>query len=515
MKNLRSLIERGSSGPLASVVPTNSAAAWNSFATGVNPGRHGVYDFVKREPGSYRYLPVTSRDRRAKAVWEYATDAGLACCMVNVPLTYPPEPLEGLMISGFPYPEKRRDYVYPDGLLTKLEEELGPLGLLKPSPHFKRPDTQRELLSELSRTNQRQAELVVRLLGRTDSSLFVTVFDATDVAGHFFWKYTDPLHPAYIESEAREFGGFLYDAYDSVDASIGRILSALSPEDDVFVVSDHGFGPSRFAFNVNGWLLSKGYLRLKRTPATRARKTLHSAGFTTEALFRTARRLGMAGPRTHGDSATSRRMGIANAMTLSLQDVDWKRTRAYSQNKGGQVFVNTKGREPLGIVAAGDEAEALKRELSDSIGQVRAPGMETPVFDSVVIGSTLFAGPFASQAPDIFFSDSKNGYGSYTLFDFGDRELFTHHTTTSGGHRRDGIIIAAGPHIKRGSLEGARLLDMAPTLLYMMGLSIPEGLDGRVLEVAAASGVADPVRSSRLALAGESRRWARSFGRNL
>src|SRR2546427_12747427 len=145
LNNLHELAKRGVRGTLTSTILPLSATAWNSLGTGKNPGKHGIYDFSRRVEGTYTQVPTTALDRGARTLWQYASDAGKRCCIVNVPLTYPPEPVNGIMISGFPYPESRKDYAIPREILAEIEKELGITQLHKPSPHFLRQGDERKL----------------------------------------------------------------------------------------------------------------------------------------------------------------------------------------------------------------------------------------------------------------------------------------------------------------------------------------------------------------------------------
>src|SRR5579872_4614515 len=149
LPNLARLLQHGSSGNLISTILPLSSVAWSSFASGRNPAKHGMYDFSKRKDNSYEYAPVTSLDRGAKAVWEYASDAGKRCLIVNVPLTYPPEKVNGVMISGFPYPESRKDFAWPRGVIEEINKELGIASILKPNPQFLKDGDEERIAAEV------------------------------------------------------------------------------------------------------------------------------------------------------------------------------------------------------------------------------------------------------------------------------------------------------------------------------------------------------------------------------
>ena len=208
LKNFARLVDRGSSGNLISTILPLSSVAWSSFACGRNPAKHGMYDFSKRVDGSYNYAPVTSLDRGAKAVWEYASEAGKRCLIVNVPLTYPPEKVNGVMISGFPYPESRRDFAWPREVIDEIKNELGISTILKPNPQFLKEGDEKRIASEVNEISKNQTEILKYYLKKKEETwnLVISVFDATDVVSHFFWHHIDPNHPKYNAEKAKIYG---------------------------------------------------------------------------------------------------------------------------------------------------------------------------------------------------------------------------------------------------------------------------------------------------------------------
>jgi len=482
LKNFAKLSQRGATGVLTSTILPLSATAWNTFATGKNPGKHGIYDFSRRVPGTYQHAPTTSRDRGGRTLWQYASDAGRRCLIVNVPLTYPPEPVNGIMISGFPYPEKRRDFALPPETLDEVEKELGITHLHKPSPHFLKPGDERKLVDDMLAITQSQTKVVRHFMKKESWDLVATVFDATDVVSHFFWQYIDPKNPKYDRKKAEVFGPLFYDVYDSVDTAFGELAADLGPEDNTFVISDHGFGPVYYAVYMNNWLLDNGYLKLRRTAGTRFRRASFRLGITTDFLFRTAKRLGLVGSHTYAYSGKSRSLELAKKLSLSLDDIDWDRSEVYSYGNYGQFFINVRGREPRGMVEPGDRYQKIVGELKEKLRGLRDPKTGRTLFDIIYTKDEIYSGPYFDMAPDIVFFDSTMTYRAHRLFEFGSRSMIAPDPIYSGSHRMDGVLIAGGPDIAQGAdPAGARLLDLAPTIAHLLGLPVPSGMDGRVL----------------------------------
>lgn len=482
LKNFDNLSRIGGKGKLTSTILPLSATAWNTFSTGKNPGKHGIYDFSRRVPGTYTYAPVSSSDRDGKTIWEYASAAGRRCLVVNVPLTYPPEKVNGIMVSGFPYPEKRKDYAIPVDVLGEIERDTGITHLHKPSPHFLKPGDERKLIDEMLRITEDQAKVVRYLLKREKWDLVVTVFDATDVVSHFFWRYIDPNNPRYDRKKAADFGPLFYDVYEAVDRAFGEISLDLSPEDHTFVISDHGFGPVYYAVYMNNWLLQNNYLKLKRKAGTRVRKAFFRVGITTDFLFRAAKRLGLVGSRTYAYGKKSRSLQLAKALSLSLDDIDWERTQVFSYGNYGQFFLNIKGREPRGALEPGESARRVMAEIREKLGSLRDPRSGRTLFDIIYSKEEIYWGPRTDAAPDLVFFDSTMTYRAHRLFEFGSRNMIAPDPIYSGSHRMDGVMMVSGPGITNKPIpDGARLIDVPPTLLHILGLQVPASMDGQVL----------------------------------
>jgi len=481
LKNFAQLAQRGAIGKLTSTILPLSATAWNTFATGRNPGKHGIYDFSRRVPGTYTYAPVSSLDRKGRTLWQYASARGKKCLIVNVPLTYPPEPVNGIMISGFPYPESRRDFAIPRDVLTEIEKELGITHLHKPSPHFLKPGDEQKLFEDMLTITKDQARVVRHLMKKDTWDLVATVFDATDVVSHFYWRYIDKENPQYDSEKAARFGPLFYDVYDAVDSAFGEVASDLAPDDSVFVISDHGFGPVYYAVYMNNWLLDNGYLKLRRTPGTRMRRALFRVGVTTDFLFRTAKRLRLVGSRTYAYGRRSRSLELAKKVSLSLDDIDWDETLVYSYGNYGQFFLNMEGREPKGKLKQTDSPR-LVEELKSKLASLRDPRTGRILFDIIYSKDEIYSGPCFDSAPDIVFFDSTMTYRAHRLFEFGSRRMISPDPIYSGSHRMDGVLIAAGGELdKMPQVDGASLIDLPPTILHLLGVEVPSVMDGKVM----------------------------------
>ncbi|MHB8565937.1 MAG: alkaline phosphatase family protein [Nitrososphaerales archaeon] len=481
LKHLAKLMGRGSSGNLRSTILPLSSVAWSSFVSGKNPAKHGMYDFSKRAKGSYSSVPVTSRDRGTKAIWHYASEAGKKCLIVNVPLTYPPDKLNGVMISGFPYLENKRDYAWPRTTIDEINAKLGDASILKPNPQFLKDGDERKIFEEVNEITRRQTKILKYLIERERWDLVTTVYDATDVISHFFWHHLDQNHPKHDAEKAKIYGPMVYDVYEELDQAFGNLEAMFSEKDHIFVISDHGFGPVYHAIYMNNWLIQNNYLRLRRTAGTRARKALFDLGVTSEFLFNAVKKLHIVGTKTNTYSKNSKKVALAKKLTLSTDDIDWKSTLAYASGNYGPIYINLRGREPEGRVARGEEYENLVEELVQKLGGVIEPGSGRKLFDLIYTKDRIYSGPYYDEAPDIMYFDSTWLYYPLRVFEFGNKNMIAPNPIYTGAHRMEGIFLGAGEGINHKADLSMNLIDLAPTILHLLNLPIPPSIDGRVL----------------------------------
>ena len=259
-------------------------------------------------------------------------------------------------------------------------------------------------------------------------------------------------------------------------------------------MSDHGFGPVHSFFLTNNWLASLGLLQFKQNPWTAFKHSLFRMGYTPLRMFRIAKALGMGKLRRR--VRFQQKAGILNRVFLSFDDVDWLRTSAFSIGSFGQVYLNVAGVRPHGIVQPGTEYQELRDRIKREALALRDPRTNEPLVERVYTREEIYSGPYADRTPDLIVQPRGWEYMAFGHADFGSNKLVEPIIGLSGHHRPDGVLIMAGPGVQAGTnLEGANILDLAPTLLHAMGTGVPRELDGRVLSEAfeASSPVSQPV----------------------
>ena len=493
LPNLQRLMAQGAWGKLRSTLPPISSSSWSSFATGVNPGKHGLVDFVYPGADSYKVSMINATSRQTRALWNWLNDAGYKVGLLGIPTTYPPEPVDGFMISGFLTPGPESEWAYPPELKQELLDQLG-VFMLAPDERYRSTRWLDRFLNDLTASVENRTQAALYLMRAKPWDLFTVVYWDTDMVQHETWRLLDPDHPRHDTDEAAADREKILEFHRKVDADVGRLLAEAGPDTFVVVMSDHGFGPVHSFFLTNNWLASLGLLQFKQNPWTAFKHSLFRMGYTPLRMFRIAKALGMGKLRRR--VRFQQKAGLLNRVFLSFDDVDWSRTSAFSIGSFGQVYLNVAGIRPHGIVQPGTEYQELRDRIKREALALRDPRTNEPLVERVYTREEIYSGPYTDRTPDLIVQPRGWEYMAFGHADFGSNKLVEPIIGLSGHHRPDGVLIMAGPGVQAGTnLEGANILDLAPTLLHAMGTGVPRELDGRVLSEAfeASSPLSQPV----------------------
>ena len=505
LPNLKKLKEEGVSGTLQSSYPPVTGPAWVTFMTGKNPGKHSVYEFLVRKPNSYREVPVNADNRQGQTLWKILSEQGYRVAVLNVPLTYPPQKVNGVLISGFLTPPGKRDFVHPPELLDELEEKFGNYYLHQRSVEvatFSSDSYVATFIEDCLAMMRYKFEVAKFLMKKESFDFLMLHIVATDRIQHTLWHILDPQHEHYRADLAERYYDEVISFYRELDKQVGEICSLYDSSGTVFVVSDHGFCTVNKTIDLNVWLLREGYIQLKEDFSTRLKYFLWKRGLTYEWLFG---RLGMGWgrlwARTLGTLWDKMLVAIMNnkfvkppmdlinniivnknTWLLSLKDVDWSKTRAFCKTGMGQIFINLKGRDPEGIVNCGDEYKNLTEEIGGKLKDFLNELTGGTSVAEVHTKEEIYTGDYFDEMPDITFFSNKDGYQAGSFVDFGSNRTVSDVTLLTGNHDMNGIFLAKGKSVKKGvATEGASIMDVAPTILNLMGCKIPKDMDGRVL----------------------------------
>lgn len=464
MPVLAGLAGDGSFGPMRSVFPYNSAVAWASLCTGVDPGRHGVFDFVLPREGAYALRVTTREDRRVPALWNHASDAGARVGVVNIPMTYPAEALNGVMVSGMDAPSLDERAVHPAGLLDRIRREHPGYRIMSKAYLRAEQGDFEQAERELVEVLEARALFTADLARPRDLDLLMVNLEATDGAHHFFWQHFDPSHPRHDPAASARFGGAVGRVYEATDRELGRLLDAFAP-DTVFVVSDHGGGPSNdWVVYMNDWLAAEGFLSIRRKASASVAKRAYAQAMKRMSVPLKRRLRPLLG------------RAIERAKGLALYgDVEWERSRAYATAQS-MVRLNLRGREARGVVGP----EAADGVLAELAGRARASRFPDgrPLFAAVARAGEVYRGE-APGGPDLV-AEPEQGTEVRGRNTSG-RPGFLHRLADlgvyypSGVHTPVGMVVAAGSGVRaQGRVAEADIHQVAPSVLAAMGVPAPE-----------------------------------------
>jgi predicted AlkP superfamily phosphohydrolase/phosphomutase len=442
--NFRRLMDAGCYGRLESVVPPITVPAWMCMSTSQDPGSLGVYGFRNRTDHSYAGLGiVNSRSIQELAIWDQVAREGGRANIIGVPPSYPPRKVNGICVGCFLTPDTSKDtYTHPAGAKDEIAAVVGEYPV---DVKGFRTNDKEWLKDEIYTMSRKHFDVVRHFLQSSQWDYFQFVEIGLDRMHHGFWKFHDPQHV--LHEPGNPYQEVIRDYYLYLDEELGRIFEVLGDETAVLVVSDHGAQRLDGGFCVNEWLVREGWLVLNH----------------------------------HPEKVTQ----------FDKLDVNWEKTRVWSE--GGyyaRVFFNVKGREPTGTIDPADyetfrdEVKAKLEATTDDRGQP----LGTLVFKPEEVYRTV-----RNVAPDLIvhfgglYWRSIGGVGYPTVHiqenDTGPDDC---------NHAQFGAFILAAPNSPlQGELQGAHLLDIAPTLLELGGYDLPSSMQGRSLITTAVRNLED------------------------
>jgi predicted AlkP superfamily phosphohydrolase/phosphomutase len=432
LPNFRRMMDRGIHGKLESSDPPITIPAWTVMASSKYPGTLGLYGFRHRRNNSYKDIWIsTSKNIKEKRIWDYVAEAGGRSCLVAVPPSYPPYPVEGCLIGGFITPDTNRNYTYPPELAKEIKNLVEDYQV---DVEFRIED-KRNLVKELHEMTEKHFRVIKHLIRTKDWNFFMFVEIGLDRIHHAFWKYFDESHHLY--EPGSEFENVVEDYYVLLDTKVGELLDLIDDDTVVLVASDHGGKPMKGAFCINTWLEEQGLLKLS-TPVERV-------------------------------------------VRLNDADVDWGKTVAWGW--GGyyaRIFLNVKGREENGVVDPRDY-ESTREDIAQRIRSITGPNGE--MWNTVVLKPDDIYPECNGDPPDLMvYFDDLYWRSAGTM---GHGRLYLPENDTGPDdavHDKMGLYIYYDPREDlKGRAEDLNILDVAPTLMKALGLKVPEDMEGEPL----------------------------------
>jgi len=436
--NFARLLDEGDCVRIHSTHPPMTSVAWSTYMTGVNPARHGVFGYADRKAGTYEMAIATARSLRAPTLWEILGQAGKRLIVLNVPLTFPPRPINGLLVGGFLSPSLSKA-TYPPEFLGRLER----LGYRLDVDPWKSRRSKEAALQEVTDVLERRVRAMLDMVDNDPWDLLQCHIMETDRLHHFLWEEMEQGHAAY--------GPPFFAFYRRIDEMLGQVRARLDKDTTLVVLSDYGTRTLKKEVYLNTWLQECGWLRLAGEEPSLADITADSVAYSLDA---------------------------------------------------GRVFLHVAGREPRGCVPPGapvapsapeelpradavpdDQAvgtkavsyEALRGQIAAAASALRDPDDGTPLVAQVLRREEVYHGPFLEQAADLLLVPTpgyelKGALGKPTLTykgpEFVGAQVYD-----------DAMLYISGQRIIPGDWG---IVDVMPTVLHLMGVAVPEGLDGTV-----------------------------------
>lgn len=476
LPHFRQLQQNGCEAVLESKYPPITPPAWISLATGLKPAAHGVYDFWDFEeqqgPGSARVPRLLTRRKGGKALWNILSEFGKQVLVINVPMTYPPEPVNGIMVSGYMTPGPQTNFTYP----ATFKEELfsiAPGYEIDLPPEDKTADMGERkwrVLDATLRMTEQRFKLIEHMLKEKPWDFSFVCFVGADRIQHRLWDEITSLDERTIEY------------YTMLDDGLGRIMDLLAPDDCLYVVSDHGFQGVSRSFEINEYLYSQGLVTLT-AHSLQARQRANRKNAMRYAL----KKMGMfelakqARRTLHGAGHFNMRdANTHDPHTLKVSNISWEETLAFvpSSSGFGSGYADI-------FLSPALEAERIAK-LQEDLLQMVDPHTGKALLEAAYTSEVFGTGPYAPLEPHLLLLPNdgitfRRGLGNPRLWD--DAMMANDPTRRSGVHQKDGVFYAYGGKFKQGFRAiSAEIYDLAPTVLHEMGLPLPTPCDGRVLE---------------------------------
>lgn len=476
LPNLARLRREGSWGVLTSTIPPITAAAWSTFMTGMRPAKHGVFHFINLfddNRSSEKPDLVSAQSIQAPAIWDILAHHNRQVVMVNIPLTYPPRPVNGVMVTGLLTPRSAPVFTYPPELSQEIRDYKFDLDrFADKTPFLDEIDGDiviptLELVAEFRDMLEMRRRVTLSLMQQQPWDFFMVVFIGTDRMGHYLWNYQ--AGTAGSDPPSQALARAVRDYYIRLDEIVGELVETAGSDVTTLIMSDHGMGPKHTKrVHINNWLQQKGWLFANKTE----RRIANPDGWVT--------RLGL--PRDKVGRLVTRIPGMASsqlvkkATSSSAAEIDYRQSVGYAIPMFNHIF-------GIRLTVPPSARRDWYNEITTALHELSDPQTGKRIVQDVMVGADYYQGPYAKDVPDlIVFMDPDYG-ASFRLGHYSSIVTELQQHTRRGKHRMEGILIANGRDIcaMPEPLPGLAIEDIAPTVLALMGLPVPREMDGRAL----------------------------------
>jgi len=458
LTNIRRLMKEGCFGVLRSTIPPISPAAFSSLITGKNPGKHGVFSFGHFKDGFF--TPYTSTCIKGEALWDILSTIDKKSILLNVPLTFPPYEINGIMISGFPAQRLFETTSYPSDLISFLRSKIGDYHV---DIQYLKSDYEgiheKKFLDEAYYVTQKRVEAMQFLMENYDWDFFMMVETSLDRIQHLLFGYFDKESP-YYDEEKREV---LIKYYKKIDSILGKIVSLIDENAILIVVSDHGFEPLYKYVGINNLLVQGGFTKNVWKFQTSASKW----------MVKILKFLEGKGIKTYKFLSSNMILKVKNEISLRY---DFASSKAYSAS-GLSIFINKHFKDKT--------YESIKRRLTEFLYSVIDEENGERIVEKIYNKDEIYWGNHLNDAPDLTIVLKKGyepkAFRNCIIENLSQVNRKVKRGTHAGFSAQRGLFIISGRGVKKGSLTEVNIVDIAPTIMYILGAPIPSDTDGRVL----------------------------------
>lgn len=471
MPFLGEFMAAGARGRALSTVPHLTPPAWTTIVTGRSPGTHGILNFLLPESPDSPYVRIIShRQITSETVWSIASRHGVRVGCFNFIAHHPPPRINGSVIPGWVPWRWVKKYSHPADLIDRLRQRIPGFDVKELAMNFSEEEkaiagTTRKDYGpwiDLHIRRERQwFDILKDHLRSEPSGLTGIVFDGVDKLQHLLWQYLDPaLEPSDPDDAFLRTRAHCRDYFRQLDHCLEETVKLAGPDAHVVVVSDHGFTGTSEILYINTWLQQEGYLSWNGSEPVRPDES---------------QELGDAHP-TH------------------LTAFDFGKTVAFASSASSNgIHINVAGVRGDEGVAPKDYEQRREELIRALLTRCNDPETGEPLITHVWKREDIFGGPHMMSAPDLTVELRDKGFFSI----YRTEKHLKRRPNVMGCHHPRGVFIAHGPGVAAGStLKPLRLLDIAPTLLYLLGIAIPKDLEGDVVSEALTAKYLDrrPVR---------------------
>jgi predicted AlkP superfamily phosphohydrolase/phosphomutase len=453
MPFLKEFVKSGTRAGLWSTPQPLTPPAWTSLMTGRSPGNHGVFDFfwAEERKSDVYFTLYNFRDIQCETIWSMVSRQNGRACSLNFPMMAPPPQISGYIVPGFVSWKHLGRNIHPKEFYAQLKQKPGfnvrdlawDFDMEKKAEKGVPKEEYENWIEFHIRRERQWFEIIRYLLQHDPCELMAVLFDGLDKILHMGWRFLDPANfPAAPSAWERKLSALCSDYFRELDGFIAEIVALAAPETRIFMASDHGFGPSTLAFRVNAWLGSEGYLTWKNF-----------------------------------DDLDEETAAKVRKVMDHLVLLEWDKTTAFARTSTSNgIYIRT-AKEPQGSGVPADQYQSFRNELMEKLLAIVDPASGEPLIKQIFTKEEAFSGSQNGRAPDLTLIMRDHSFVSVK-----NRTPFIHHRSeVEGTHYPEGIFLARGPGIGRGAtLPQLSILDVAPALLYSLGLDIPADLEGKV-----------------------------------